>query len=81
MLAATPAFRDSTCGVCGMAITSSIFAIRSRGKPGAFVAEEDCRRARQICLIERRAFVRGGCDQAHALCSQLLGNFFQLCGS
>jgi hypothetical protein len=31
ILAATPAFNDSTCAACGMAISSSALAIQSRG--------------------------------------------------
>ncbi len=33
ILAATPAFSDSTCAACGMATTSSISLMRSRGNP------------------------------------------------
>jgi len=33
MLPATPAFNDSTCGVCGIATSSSTCAIKLRAKP------------------------------------------------
>ena len=58
MLPATPAFNDSTCGVCGIATNSSACASTARGRPEPSLPTKTADGAGEIRLIERRAFVR-----------------------
>ena len=60
MLRATPAFNDSTCGACGIAISSSACAIKCEEDPSP--SDENRRKFRQSCLIKRSECAQLGED-------------------